>query len=211
MSYRVAHHDAGDDREDDDERIEHRHVARLLEIVLSEECEVEREKHHYQQYVEGFATERELLLCGVGIASLVFFLERLDDTVFCLSDNLATVNDLLSFLCHAKSKRYALLHILETLVAALLVINYIRCNIVVEIALLQLATMLLKDVVEEELFVSLLCRKETHDGNRRGVLAVSHHDTLGGVFCQTAVFGRADDTCLVNLVKPVGDDADIVV
>ena len=55
MGYGVFNHEACQKGKDDDERIEHGNVTGFIEIVLSEQCQVDGEEDDYDQNVERLA------------------------------------------------------------------------------------------------------------------------------------------------------------
>ena len=71
MDEGVAHEDSRQHGKDNDEGIEHRDAARLLEIVLTIEAQIQREAYHEDGDIKDMADERYLVLGLVLIAAVV--------------------------------------------------------------------------------------------------------------------------------------------
>ena len=122
--------------EDDDEGIEHDQTARLLEIVCTIEAEVHREAYHEDGHVDDLSQQRYPVF-RTHIATFVLTLVRLDDAIGLVSDNLTTVDDLLTFINHAHGQRYTRHQLVLAGLAALTVEDEVGHDIVVQVALLQ--------------------------------------------------------------------------
>ena len=211
MADGVAHEQSGEHDEDDDERVEHRDASRLLEVVFSEEAQIDGEAEHEQRHIDGLAHRDQSDLARVAVSPFVLHLEGLDDAVGVFVDDVTPSDDFLSFLCHAAGQRHTVHEVGQTGFAARLVEDEVGRDVVVEVALLQGLTVLAEHLVEKELLVGALLRIYVYDTDARGVFSVDHAHHLRRVRTQLVVVGRVHDTPLIDASQPVGDDADIVV
>ena len=129
----VADHQRGDDREQQDERVEHGQRARLLEEVLAEELQEDGEADEQQSDVEDLAQYDEAELGIVLMTAVVLAEVRLQDVVGVLVDNVASADNLLSALGDAAGQGNACQQIIQTGIATLFVVAEVGHVVVVEV------------------------------------------------------------------------------
>ena len=83
MDERVAHKECRQQREDDDECVEHQHATWLLKIVFAVKCQVECEGQHEDEDIDNLAQQRDLALCVVFVSSFVLTFEGFDTWLSC--------------------------------------------------------------------------------------------------------------------------------
>ena len=133
----MLHHERCEDREDDDHHIEQGDGTRLVEVVLAEKCQIQGEQPDEDKHVETLPDERRGYLCFGCIALLHGLLERVQYTVGLGIDDVATVDDALTFQHHARGLRNEAEHIVHLRLAAVLVVDEIGFDVFIQVALLQ--------------------------------------------------------------------------
>lgn len=205
----VADEQCGQQREDDDEGVEHGRGARLLEIVVAEEAQVEREGRDEEQHVEDLAHERDAQLRLALVTALYLRLERYQHVVGAAADHLAAVDDFLAALNHALGQRDAAQQVGLAGFAALVVELDVGGNVVVQVALLQRLFIGCEQGVAEQFLVGLHGGEHVAGTHADGLLAVddaydAHRvDLLVG--CAKVPF--VDNALRVDAVQLVGNDA----
>ena len=126
-------------------------------------------------------------------------------------DNLAAIDDLLSALHDAAGQGNAVVKLVEAGFAALLVVYQVGGDVVVEVTLAQHLLMGCQGLIVEELLVGGDDGVDLVDLTAGGVLAADDADGTRGVLDQAGIFRTVHDALVVEIVKTVGDDAQIVV
>ena len=202
----MADQNGGRYGEQRNEGVEHGHGAGLLEVVAAVIPEEDGEAENEDADVQYLAKDDETELHVVLLAALVLAVEGLQDGVGPLVDDVATVDDFLTPLHHAAGQRDVAEHVVLTGLAALLVINEVGQDVVVEAALGQLLLELRQHGVGKQLLVCADGGVEFLDGFAAGALTVDDADGLRGVGMQAVVLRRVHDALAIELVQLVDDD-----
>ena len=207
----MLHHDRHQDGKDGDEEIEHQNAPHLLQVVLAEEAQVEREEHHQDAHEERLARYGGGDGAVVGTAARHFALETAQYTVGMSVDNFAPVDDFLPGEHHAAGNGDAAELVGLLRFAALLVVDDIRHNVLVQVAALQRLPLMGQPLVHEELFVGRHLREEAFHVGVLCRFLVYHAHGARRVAESLPVFRRPHDADLVDLVQPCNDDGDVFV
>ena len=211
MYERVAHKQGRQQGKDDDEGIEHGDVARVLEVVLAIEAQVQREANHEDGDVEYLSDERYLVLRLVLVAAVVLLDVRVDDAVGAVCHDFAAIHNLLPLLHQSAGQGNADQQLVLAGLAAFAVIGEVGDDVVVEVALLQGCPQGDEFLVHEQLLVGPLGRVDFEYGHAGGLLVVDDAYHAGRVAAQRLVLLGLHDALLVEAVQTVRDDADVVV
>ena len=196
----VLHHDGNHNGEDGDERVEHHNRAGLFEVVAPEEGEVECEKQHHDCNEDDLTDHggSDLALCGAASFHLAF--ERLQHLEGVCIDDVATVDDFLTGKHHATGDGDTTQHIGALGLAAFLVVDEVRLNILVQVASLQRLSLCFEARVLEKLLVG---RQSGIERMHRHTLHLLTRDDLHHrrrVLRQLVEVRRVHDAGLIELV-----------
>ena len=210
MQHVVAHHGQRHDVEEHHHGIHHGNGAPTLEVVLAVKTQIDGEtadeQQHQERLAQHFGAEARL----VGLAAFRLLDERLDDAFRLFVNNFSAVNHLLAALHHAAGQRNALLQVAQARLAALLFVNQVRHNVVVQVATLQQRVVLAEQRVLKQFLVGRLGRVDGGHAHADGLLAAHNANHLHRVLRQSVILLGPHDALVVELVQAVGNDADKV-
>ena len=172
-----------------------------MEVVFAEEHQVGGEEQYEDEYIDGLPDDgRQDFFVG-GVALFHRFLEAVQYQVGVVVDDVAPVYDALSFQYHAAGLWDEAQHVVLLGLAALLVVNDVRLNELVQVVALQGGTMHGKHVVLEDVLIGGYRRVDFTGRNADGLLAVDHADHRRRVFHVARIVVGIHDACLIQLMQ----------
>ena len=206
----VLHHQRSYCGEDDEQGIQERNRAWLLKIVLAEESHVKRKQQDKYENVKRLPKEGRRNLVFRFVTLLVCLFKRVKNTIGFRIYNIATVDNPLSFKHHTRSLRNKTEHIVHFAFVAFLVVNKVRFDIFVQIALLQYGTFGTQQLCGEKVFVSPERCEELSDRLAYRLFAHNNVHNIAAVFHQRGEIGRIDNACFVEFVQSLRHNINIL-
>jgi len=208
---RVLHHEGRQEREEDEQGVEHGYGSRFREVVLAEECQIEGEERDEQQDVDGLSRYGRSQFVLRGALLRHGTLVGVEHEHHPRGDDVALGDDALPLEHHSACLRDEAEIVVEFHFAPASVVAEVGRDEIVEVASLQLGPHRHQTVVEEEVLVGAERRQHAIRGQRHGLFA--RHDADGRRRVAIAILrqlGGVEHAALVDLVQPMGDDLDVV-
>ena len=136
MQYIVADHERRQYDEDQDQGVEHQYGARILEIILSEQRDVDGKAGDHDQHIEHLSKNDQADTLLVLITPVCLFLIRHENVVCVFIHDVATIDNLLTSLNNAACQGDTVVELIQTGFATGSVVDQVGRDVVIEIAFL---------------------------------------------------------------------------
>ena len=210
IEYMVGHHQGGDDAEGNDDGKEQQQATATAIILGSENVEIEHEAEDVEADEEQLSAQHEALLPESFATLDRLAAQALQDVVGLRGDNLASVDNLLSAEYQSVGPRVAAQHLVAGSGGALLVVDEVGVEILVEGTLLQDVGAVVQGVGMEQVVVGLLHGVEVGERLLAGHLVADDADGGNAVCAQLRQGLGGQDTRPIDLGELPFDVAQVV-